>query len=333
MAGLADYLAKNYLTADSKEKKSKKRKRKENAGLTIADDDSTGWERANANKDNEDRPTIVAGRTTEFRKSKVNNFVSLGDAVETPDAEQDAADKILASAAAERDAQRAADDEAPQVVVDDADEGTEAGKKMQSGANAGLQTAAQVAEAVERKRARELRKAREAERERVAAEGGGAGGGETIYRDATGRIINVAMKRAEARKQAEDEERKKREEAEAAKGDVQRAAKMKRREDLEDAKFMTVARYADDKELNDEMKERDRWNDPAAGFVEKKSKGKSVTGRPLYQGPAAPNRYGIRPGWRWDGVDRSSGFEKQWFAARNKQANRRDLEYAWQMDE
>lgn len=43
---LADYLAKNYLTADSKpEKKTKKRKRKEaiQSGLVIADDDALGW--------------------------------------------------------------------------------------------------------------------------------------------------------------------------------------------------------------------------------------------------------------------------------------------------
>lgn len=43
---LADYLAKNYLTADSKpDKKSKKRKRKDGsqAGLIIADDDALGW--------------------------------------------------------------------------------------------------------------------------------------------------------------------------------------------------------------------------------------------------------------------------------------------------
>lgn len=326
MSGLADYLAKNYLTADSKEKKSKKRKRKQAAGLTIADDDTLGWEKSTASRDDEERPTIVAGHTTEFRKSKKSNFVTLG-APEPTDAEQDAADKILASAAAEREAAQAADDEAPQIVGDDGED--DDAKKMQSGASAGLQTAAQVTAAMEKKRAREVRKAQEAEKERLAGEGGG----ETIYRDATGRIINVAMKRAEARRKAEEDEKKKKEEVEAAKGDVQRAEKLKRRENLEDAKLMTVARYADDKDLNEEMMERDRWNDPAAGFIEKKSKGKSVTGRPLYQGPSAPNRYGIRPGWRWDGVDRGNGFEKQWFAARNKQANQRDLEYAWQMDE
>ena len=45
---LADYLAKNYLSADSKpERSSKKRKRKDGtiSGLTIADDDALGWDR------------------------------------------------------------------------------------------------------------------------------------------------------------------------------------------------------------------------------------------------------------------------------------------------
>ena len=54
---LADYLAKNYLTADSKpDKKSKKRKRKEaSSGLIIADDDSLGWEHQ-SKKDDDDSP-------------------------------------------------------------------------------------------------------------------------------------------------------------------------------------------------------------------------------------------------------------------------------------
>lgn len=61
---LADYLAKNYLTADSPkqtEKKFKKRKRKagtstSKSGLIIAEDDITGWEKKNDSGD-EDAPT------------------------------------------------------------------------------------------------------------------------------------------------------------------------------------------------------------------------------------------------------------------------------------
>lgn len=56
---LADYLAKNYLTADSKpEKKPKKRKRKDGAqsGLIIADDDALGWGAKTTAGDEDDGP-------------------------------------------------------------------------------------------------------------------------------------------------------------------------------------------------------------------------------------------------------------------------------------
>ena len=86
--------------------------------------------------------------------------------------------------------------------------------------------------------------------------------------------------------------------------------------------------------MNEELKDVARWNDPAAQFLtQKKGPGASVTGRPLYKGSFQPNRYGIRPGHRWDGVDRSTGFEKEWFAARNKKSRFEALDYQWQMDE
>ena len=67
---LADYLAKNYLTADSKsEKKSKKRKRKEiPQGITIADDDISSWKTAGACKEDEERP--ITGMQTTFLFSR-----------------------------------------------------------------------------------------------------------------------------------------------------------------------------------------------------------------------------------------------------------------------
>ena len=64
MSGLADYLAKNYLTADS-DKKSKKRKRKnKDAGLIIDDDDSLGW-KEKVDEDDDDAPMI--GTTASIR--------------------------------------------------------------------------------------------------------------------------------------------------------------------------------------------------------------------------------------------------------------------------
>ena len=55
---LAEYLAKNYLTADPKpEKTSKKKKRKDApTGVTIADDDALGWDKNSSIKADEDTP-------------------------------------------------------------------------------------------------------------------------------------------------------------------------------------------------------------------------------------------------------------------------------------
>ena len=58
---LADYLAKNYLTADTKpDKRSKKRKRKNGDGLFIADDDSSAWKTQAFARDDEDDPVTGA---------------------------------------------------------------------------------------------------------------------------------------------------------------------------------------------------------------------------------------------------------------------------------
>jgi len=123
------------------------------------------------------------------------------------------------------------------------------------------------------------------------------------------------------------------------KGDVQRAAAAKKREELDEARFLPFARTVDDDELNRELKERDRWNDPAAQFLSEKKKsssgGTGGTGkakRPVYAGAAPPNRYGIRPGHRWDGVDRSNGWEAERFKAINRRKRNKELDFAWQID-
>jgi pre-mRNA-splicing factor CWC26 len=344
---LADYLAKNYLTADS-EKKSKKRKRKnKDGGLVIDDDDALGWKNA-ADDDDEDAPmvgetavpfayhnkllihaTVGGGTLRKSKKKSKSNGAAMWTAVgvaapshaQQVAADAAAADAIIASTVADRENAADAEDEAPEMVD------TEGVMRMESGAKAGLQTAAEMAADMKKKEDEDKRQAAQA-----AKELGGAAQ-ETIYRDASGRIINVAMKRAEARKKAEDEERKEREKEKAARGDVQNAAAEKRKQQLQDAKTMTIARYADDAELNDELKERGHWNDPASGFLRKKKASRSITGKPLYQGAFQPNRYGIRPGHRWDGVDRGNGFETQWFSSRNRKANVEKLEYQWQQDE
>ena len=321
--GLSDYLAKNYLSAD---KPNKKRKRKQGeSGLVIADeeDNINNWKKSHTGRDDDDEGPLVVSSSASMNK-RTTTWKTVGTTAPSH-SEQAAADAILADAAAETRARDADDDEAPTMVG----ENGESGPMMANGALAGLQTAEQVTLAL-KKRERDERKAM---KEAGLDPTGKAQ--ETIYRDASGRIINVAMKRAELRRKAEEEERKKAEELEATRGDVQRREKEARQKQLIDARGMGVARYADDKELNDEMKDRERWNDPAMQFLSRTTakKGKSAKGQKTYIGAFEPNRYGIRPGYRWDGVDRSIGFEKKWFAARNRQENIKDLKYAWEMDE
>lgn len=331
---LADYLAKNYLNADPATERPKKKRKKTKAnddasnGLIIADDDPPDLRNmtTSAGQDDEYGPSIdTSAKSAEFRRSKKSSWKTIGGPTDT---EQAAADAILASAAAERTAREGGEDEeAPLVEEEQEDDG---GPKMESGARGGLQTAAQTAamvKAQEKKKKAEMAKYQDP----TAAD---ATSQETIYRDASGRIINVAMKRAEARRAEEEKKKKEQEEREAAMGDVQRKQRETRKKELEEIKSMPVARTIDDEVLNDDLRSRERWNDPAAGFLtQKAAPGASVTGRPLYRGSFQPNRYGIRPGHRWDGVDRANGFEKEWFASRNKRNRMEALEYQWQMDE
>ena len=329
---LASYLATNYLVADPKPK-SKKRKRKDKdggAGLLITDDDETGWGKAPGHDDDpDDGPVTVSGTSAEFRRAKKSAWKTVG-AQGQPAAGEDAAaaaaaDAILASAAAENEAARQADDDLP--VVED-----ETGAvKMSDGTHAGLQSAASVSAQL-RRRQREERADFERHRQTATEQ-------ETIYRDATGRRVDVSMKRAEARRAAAEAEDKERRAKEALKGEVQMEQARQRRELLDEARYMTVARGADDVEMNRELREQERWNDPMAQFTSeqqreaKKTKGGKSKRRPLYTGPAAPNRYGIRPGYRWDGVDRGNGFEAERFQALRRRERNKDLSYEWQMDE
>ncbi|KAK2460324.1 hypothetical protein APHAL10511_007713 [Amanita phalloides] len=155
---------------------------------------------------------------------------------------------------------------------------------------------------------------------------------ETVYRDASGRRIDTKAEKAEAARLKREREEKEAKKMEWGKGLVQKEEAEEKRRELQKQKTTAFARHADDKDLNEDLKARELWNDPAAAFLSKKrSKGPR---KPEYTGPPPPpNRFGIKPGYRWDGVDRSNGFEKKLFQSINNRTRQKTEYHAWSMDD
>ncbi|KHJ34600.1 putative pre-mrna-splicing factor cwc26 [Erysiphe necator] len=325
---LSSYLASKYLTVEPKISSGKKRKRNEKNstanGLIIADDDILGWskEHSSLRSHDVDKPLIVNQKSLEIQKVKKNTWKKVGAVLTNSnpdDQDADEAEKIIALTTAEKLATQNDNDQKPILVEEKI-------TKMENGTHAGLQSAKEVAKQFEQRKQEEAASWKAEERSKKSSKKE-----ETIYRDATGRRIDLVIRRQEAQREAALKAAKEREKLEELKGDVQRAEKIKLREELDDAKFMPLSRSINDEEMNKELREKDRWNDPAAKFMSQGMKAKNS--KPLYVGAAAPNRYKIRPGYRWDGVDRGNGWEAKRFNALNTAARNKELSYSWQTDE
>jgi len=75
-----------------------------------------------------------------------------------------------------------------------------------------------------------------------------------------------------------------------------------------------------------------RWGDPMLNYIAKKGKKKKKNKKNLiddndYKGPFPPNRFNIRPGKEWDGVDRSNRFEQNYFKKQNELKSKESLLY------
>jgi len=155
---------------------------------------------------------------------------------------------------------------------------------------------------------------------------------ETIYRDASGRKIDMKAAKAEASRKKREMEEKEARKMEWGRGLAQKEEQEKTKTMMEKERGKGFARHADDDDLNEEQKAKEVWNDPAAAFLTKKSsKGPR---KPQYTGPPPPpNRFGIKPGYRWDGVDRSNGFEKKMFQKLNEKKRHGAASYSWSVDD
>lgn len=144
----------------------------------------------------------------------------------------------------------------------------------------------------------------------------------------------------------EDETKRKKEEKlikymEWGKGLVQKKQREdKLQSDLYEAD-KPLARYEGDKDLDILLKQQEREDDPMAEYIRSKGNenadGTQVVAKKStakYRGPPAPaNRYGLQPGARWDGVDRSNGFEKRWYDSINAKKARDEAAYKWSVED
>ncbi|KAG2354533.1 Pre-mRNA-splicing factor of RES complex-domain-containing protein [Suillus spraguei] len=300
------YLAEKYMSgpkADAilsrtTQKKKKKRKADTTTAASLIVDDDAGWagESSRRNDEEEDFAEAVVAKDRSFKKRRVEE----GSGWSTVRAgEKEESPPIPA-------------DEQPTVFVEESEQPF----------TGGLLTSAQLRKALPKPQQKQEELTKE---EEEAAQ-------ETVYRDASGRKIDTKAARAEAARKKREMEEKEAKKMEWGKGLVQRQEEDARQRQLEKSRSLPFARRADDKELNEELKAKERWNDPAAAFLTKsRSKGPR---KPEYTGPPPPpNRFGIKPGYRWDGVDRGNGFEKKYFQRHNERKRNTAASYEWSVDD
>lgn len=135
-------------------------------------------------------------------------------------------------------------------------------------------------------------------------------------------------------------------------GVAQKEAAVAAAVELAKASAAPFARRRDDVELEANLKAQLREGDPMAALVARKSQADylppeaaAAAGalaaaaealkpakppKPLYSGPPPPpNRYGIRPGYRWDGVVRGNGWEAKLVAHKAKTASSAEQRYRY----
>ncbi|CAO1636974.1 unnamed protein product [Jaminaea pallidilutea] len=341
---LQAYLAQHYLSgpkadailARTGDGQKKKRRKKDRTGLEASGSSGTGrgggggglsmrddedsWKRADEAAEDGREAQVV--KQEDRQRFKRNGWAQLDDngfplAALEPSTTQDQDEE----------------DEQPQVVQDPSSSGSN-GKTnsaaVDAGAGAGpskpragLRTKEQIkAERLERERQQRAKEAEQPEEDATLAQ-------TTVYRDERGRRIDVEAEDAERAREEQRRLRLEQEKKQWNRGERQRADEAARRAELEAIRDQGVARYASDVGMNAELRAREREQDPALAFLTKKrpSKGPEM---PRYKGPPPPpNRFGIAPGYRWDGVDRGNGFEKRLFEAQGARARRRQEEHSY----
>ena len=159
---------------------------------------------------------------------------------------------------------------------------------------------------------------------------------ETVYRNKRGKRISKeeynAMKGSRGKKKKEEEE------MEWASGLTQKYQLFEKQMVAQRQRYSNLNRYRDDAEMNVDLQNEKRAEDPLnqmEGYRDRdrgngeKGGDNTGNGRPMYRGKPWPNRYGILPGYRWDGVDRSNGFEQKKLLHQSRNKDLKKKRYKW----
>ncbi|XP_023144256.1 BUD13 homolog [Amphiprion ocellaris] len=158
---------------------------------------------------------------------------------------------------------------------------------------------------------------------------------QTVFRDKSGKRRDLDSEREEQKKKAGIKAAKDEKYAQWGKGLAQNQMHQQKLEDAVIEAQKPLARHYDDEDLDRMLREQEREGDPMAAMLRrKKDRNPKAQEKPRYKGPAPPpNRFNIPPGYRWDGVDRSNGFEqKRYMRISDKKAGQ-EAAYKWSVED
>lgn len=215
---------------------------------------------------------------------------------------------------------------------DSSDDDSKKMKRTLDGKRAGLQDAKHLKAETEEFRRRENEMF-----DKMSAEASGRYADVVVRDKKTGRIKDLEKESAKEKEKQELEKKKKEVYTRWGKGLKQIEEHRNKMEDEIHESNKPLARYSNDTDLEDMLRAQERIGDPMLEYIRQKERDKQQKSNamtlPLYNGPFPENRFNIRPGYRWDGVDRSNGYEKKWFEVQNKKRAIQDEAYKYSTED
>ncbi|CAL8268033.1 unnamed protein product [Merluccius merluccius] len=161
---------------------------------------------------------------------------------------------------------------------------------------------------------------------------------QTVFRDKSGKRRDLETEREEQKRVDGEKAAKAEKYAQWGKGLAQGQMYQQRIADAIHEVQKPMARQRDDEDLDRMLREQEREGDPMAAMLRRKkdrnAKLQGVKERPRYKGPLPPpNRFNLQPGYRWDGVDRSNGFEQKRYTRMADKSALQDEAYKWSVED